>query len=117
MLDLMEIYCGGPRMAFICGNRSTAHLWTQAPCNMANKLIIPSVWEGEAMVSLADPANISTNSSAPLIEVADCSISIEVWPPASKIPMQKNDGVKVIYVSVTDSQGIRSPLGRQLPQA
>lgn len=73
--------------------------------------IIPSVWDEEGIVYLSDPATVTDSSSMPLIEVANFAISIEVWPPHFKIPVDKDEGVKVLYGSLTDCHGTRRPLG------
>lgn len=91
----------------------TLHLNDFAPARKAieEPAIVPSVWDGEGIVYLADPATIKDMSSKPLIEVADYAISVEVWPPQFKVPVQKEEGVKVLYGSLTDRHGTRRPLG------
>lgn len=78
---------------------------------ITKRAIVPSVWDGEGMVYFADPATINEASSAPLIEVANYAISVELWPPRSRVPVHDDEGVKVLYGSLTDSHGTRRPLG------
>lgn len=91
----------------------TLHLNDFAPSRKAigDAAIVPSVWDEEGIVYLSDPATISDSSSKPLIEVANYAISVEVWPPHFKVPVEKDEGVKVLYGSLTDCHGTRRPLG------
>lgn len=74
-----------------------------------------TVWDGEGMVYLAQPAKITTPASKPLIQVANYAISVEIYPPKGKIPINKGEGLKVIYGSLGETSDgkstTRKPLG------
>lgn len=67
------------------------------------------------MVYLAQPAKITTPASKPLIQVANYAISVEIYPPKGKIPINKGEGLKVIYGSLSETSDgkltTRKPLG------
>ncbi|GKT90380.1 FG-GAP repeat-containing protein [Colletotrichum tofieldiae] len=73
--------------------------------------IVPTVWDNEGLVYLARPNGVKSPQSFPLIEVANYAISVEIHPPGAKIPLEQNDGIKVLYGSVADIEGTRSSLG------
>ncbi|KAK0716080.1 hypothetical protein B0H67DRAFT_256768 [Lasiosphaeris hirsuta] len=73
--------------------------------------IIPTVWDGEGLVYLALPSEASSSQSAPLIEVANYALAVEVHPPGTKIPIDTGEGIKVLYGGVADINGSRTPLG------
>lgn len=74
-----------------------------------------TVWDGEGMLYLAQPATIKVPASKPLIQVAKYAISVEIYPPKSKIPTNKGEGLKVIYGSLEETSDgkttTRKPLG------
>lgn len=73
--------------------------------------IIPTVWDNEGLVYLALPKETTSPSTLSLIEVANYSLTVEIHPPGSKIPINTGEGVKVLYGSVADINGPRKPLG------
>ncbi|KAK7705819.1 hypothetical protein SLS64_007767 [Diaporthe eres] len=75
-----------------------------------------TLWDGEGLVYLAQPAAIKTPAAKPLIQVANYAISVEIYPPKHSIPTKKGEGVKVIYGSLTATRSDgkstkRKPLG------
>lgn len=72
---------------------------------------VPTVWDGEGLVYLALPKEVSSAHSLPLIEVANYSLTAEIHPPGSMIPIDTGEGVKVLYGSIADINGPRKPLG------
>lgn len=74
-----------------------------------------TLWDGEGMLYLAQPADIETPAVKPLIQVANYAISVEIYPPKRKVPIKKGEGVKVIYGSLKEivdgSTATRKPLG------
>lgn len=74
-----------------------------------------TLWDGEGLVYLAQPAKIKTPASEPLIQVANYAISVEIHPPKGKVPVNTGEGVKVIFGSLTENANgkstTRKPLG------
>lgn len=73
-----------------------------------------TIWDGEGMVYLAQPAEIKAPASKSLIHVANYAISVEVHPARSKVPINKGEGLKVLYGSLSeasDGSTTRKPLG------
>lgn len=91
-----------------------------------NKIVLPptasleesiraTLWDGEGLVYLAQPAEIKAHASKPIIQVANYAIGVEIYPPKSKIPINQGEGVKVIYGSLSEISDeeitTRRPLG------
>jgi hypothetical protein len=72
--------------------------------------ITTTVWAGEGLVYLPYPASVTEHLSQSLIEVANYAITIEILPPSYEITLEpKKDGIKVLYGSLSDTQGRRTP--------
>lgn len=87
-----------------------------SPTASHKDVITGTLWDGEGLVYLAQPATIKVAAAKPLIQVANYAISIEIYPPKYKIPIKKGEGVKVIYGSLTETNlnggsTERKPLG------
>ncbi|OIW23856.1 hypothetical protein CONLIGDRAFT_657440 [Coniochaeta ligniaria NRRL 30616] len=91
----------------------TLHLnkTTKPKAQVTENPIVPTVWDNEGLVYLALPKEVSSAHSLSLIEVANYALTVEVYPPGSKIPIDTGEGVKVLYGSVADINGPRKPLG------
>ncbi|KAI0152757.1 hypothetical protein GGR57DRAFT_513367 [Xylariaceae sp. FL1272] len=86
---------------------------TQIPeSTFRKKLIVPSLWNGEAMIYVSKPSDIAEAASLPLIEIANYAISVAVFPQKSKVSVKPGEGIKVLYGTLQDSNGAtRRPLG------
>jgi hypothetical protein len=85
----------------------TLHLNEFSPPKPVPAVAITStVWANEGMVYLAYPQEITEPSSLPLIEVANYAIDIEIYPRGAQISIDAEEGVKVLYGSLTDSCGV-----------
>lgn len=72
-----------------------------------------TLWDGEGLVYLAQPAAVKVPAAKPLIQVANYAISVEIYPPKYKILITKGEGVKVIYGSLTESNSNGKPTERK----
>ncbi|KAB5549543.1 hypothetical protein GE09DRAFT_1126824 [Coniochaeta sp. 2T2.1] len=72
--------------------------------------IVPTVWDNEGLVYLSLPKEVSSSQSLSLIEVANYALSVEIHPPGSKMPIDTDEGIRVLYGSVADTNGIRTAL-------
>jgi len=93
--------------------RVTIHFNENMPVKkpVAESPITPTVWADEGLVYLPRPSQITSKASQSLLEVADYSISVEVYPPSTSIQLSKEEGIKVLYGSVKDGKNTRTPLG------
>lgn len=86
-----------------------------APTAFLKDSIKATLWDGEGMVYLAQPAEVKAPASRPLIQVANYAISVEIYPPEGEIPLKKGEGLKVIYGSISEFYNeeiaTRKPLG------
>ncbi|KAK7413087.1 hypothetical protein QQX98_008035 [Neonectria punicea] len=73
--------------------------------------IVPSVWEDEGMVYLANPQDVKKSTRLALIDIANYALSVEVHPPNGKIQLQPGHGIKVLYGTIRDHESVRRPLG------
>ncbi|KAI1081651.1 hypothetical protein F5B20DRAFT_50631 [Whalleya microplaca] len=76
-----------------------------------NPSMLPSLWDGEGIVYLADPSLVVKSDSMALIEIANIAISIEIYPPGDTVPIGEGEGVKVLYGTLEGASGTRKPLG------
>ncbi|KAK5651789.1 hypothetical protein OQA88_11656 [Cercophora sp. LCS_1] len=83
----------------------------KAAPRVKNSAITPTVWDGEGLVYLGLPSEVSSSQSAPLIEIANYALSVEVHPKGAKIPVDTGEGIKVLYGAVAEIHGTRSALG------
>ncbi|KAL4907772.1 hypothetical protein BDW74DRAFT_189202 [Aspergillus multicolor] len=69
------------------------------------------------MVYLPRPEHVKKYLTKPLIDIANYSIRVEVFPPGDKLSLDREDGIKVIFGSVkeiineTQVLRVRRPLG------
>ena len=75
---------------------------TKAPAP-APAAIVPTLWDGEGLVYIRDPATdktIKDPSTMSVIEIGNYTIAVEVYPKAHSVLIPKGQGVKVIYGSI-----------------
>ncbi|KAI1389698.1 uncharacterized protein F4822DRAFT_442905 [Hypoxylon trugodes] len=85
----------------------------QSVAKIDEPTIVTSYWDGEGIVYFADPSQVKTPTSVALIQVALIAITAEIHPPGGKIDIQKGEGVKVLYGSISDDAGERHSLGNE----
>lgn len=108
----VKIYYEEPEPKVTLYTNNTALL----PTASHDDSIKATLWDGEGLVYLAQPAAIKIPAARPHIQVANYAISVEIYPPKHSIPTKKGEGVKVIYGSLTATRSDgnctkRKPLG------
>ncbi|KAL7929516.1 hypothetical protein V8C35DRAFT_331580 [Trichoderma chlorosporum] len=95
--------------------------------SMASRSILPSLWAGEGLIRLRNPAlypeNYPMPQVLPLIEVANVEISVQVISRGQEINIPPETGVKVIHGSLElldrhgEAKELRDSLGLVWPEA